>query len=74
MKSILFGDLFENNSPKKVASFILMFVLMTVMAITASIEGLPWWGYVLGILVPMGIWALVKPHKAFDGCKFLEED
>ena len=74
MKSILFGDLFENNSKKKVASFILMFVLTFIIALTMSIDGLPWWGYAIGILLPMGIWAWVKPHKVFEGCKFLEED
>ena len=73
MKSILFGDLFENNSTKKMLNFALMFILFVIMSITISIEGLPFWAYILGIGVPVAIWSWVKPHKVFDGCKFLDE-
>ena len=59
---------------KRTTAFVLMLALTGIMVTTLSVTGLPFWAYILGIFIPIAIWALVKPHKAFDGTKFLEED
>jgi hypothetical protein len=66
-----FKNLCQNNV---IAGSACVFVLLAIICITVSIQGLPLWGYILGIFGPMGIWAWLKPHKALDDLGILGDE
>lgn len=71
IKNIITGDVFKNFFGKKLVCTLLMLIIIFVVAIA---DAIPFWAVVLGICVPAYVIWKFKIWKAFEDCKFFNED